>query len=1227
MGYGDTEECRMDNRYNRLLDREHFDPQRSQEKILAQIKPGSKVLECGCATGYMTCYMRDKLQCSVSIVEYDESAFQKARQYASDGICADLMESEWVDFFEGQKFDYILFADVLEHLCDPQAVLRKAATLLSEDGYLLASIPNVAHGDILINLWDGNWNYTEIGLLDKTHVHFFAGNNLKAFFAEAALTMIRLDYTFVEIGQTEQAERVLPSIAVELINALERKYDSRIYQFIVTAQHSKFVQENHISFTSERPSDCGKRAQLFFEKNGTFSAEDTVIIPYILDDFQHRFDLKHNRRGNVRFDPIDGRCVVFSIHVSSSVGELEILPINGYRAGQIDIFTTNDPQYEIYTEGRNIEWIEIRAKIVSAERIGWLQFVMGELIQETETAQEYLKKKELELQQGKSELDCIRERLFQAEKENGLTSERLTQTEQENALLSERLMQAKEENVLTNERLSQAEAKAAQTQIELNRSEAEKTRLQQILAEREQLLDGIQNSFSFKITRPLYNLKTALYFAMEKYPFTKRLRKAISVLRRQGLCELIRQYREYRENKKRLNEYRGEEPATDETSAPIYDAQYQVNRAFTDCTADVKALAFYLPQFHTFPENDMWWGTGFTEWTNVKKGTPRFQDHYQPRTPHEDIGYYCLEDINVMRQQAELAKSHGIYGFCFYYYWFSGKRLMEKPVDLLLLHPEIDIPFCLCWANENWTRRWDGQEQDVLIKQEYSEADDEVFIADLKKYLDDPRYIRVHGKPIIVVYSPCFIPDCRKSFQKWREVAKKIGVGEIEIWICLTWGRTSEIMQIVDCVDAEVEFPPHNLGGQWLEIPNIERAGKETIIYDYTRLVDFITDVWERMDADRPLPIHYSCMMAWDNAARRKDGWHAFYHFSLKSFYRWLSEAVRQAKARLPEEERFIFINAWNEWGEGTYLEPDEKYGYANINTAAKAIFGIPFELDTVVVDKTFPIAEKNMFQHKKGGFRIAVQAHIFHVDLLESIAEQLNHIPYAFDLFVTTDSKEKKKAIGRILKRLHTCRKVSIQVLPNRGRDVAPFIVQMAPEIDGYDYIGHIHTKRTINTHYGDSWREYLFHNLLGSSEYVERLFGLFEGDKELGLIMPEFYPPIREQTKWTGEYAGVRSLLDQIQYQGALPLEMAFPAGNMFWARTAAVRPLFALGLKQSDFPEEAGQRYGTLAHQIERAWVYVAEKAGYRYCAVLNSCSASVQKKRRADMGRSSSESTCT
>ena len=433
---------------------------------------------------------------------------------------------------------------------------------------------------------------------------------------------------------------------------------------------------------------------------------------------------------------------------------------------------------------------------------------------------------------------------------------------------------------------------------------------------------------------------------MEKYPFTKRLRKAISVLRRQGLCELIRQYREYRENKKRLNEYRGEEPATDETSAPIYDAQYQVNRAFTDCTADVKALAFYLPQFHTFPENDMWWGTGFTEWTNVKKGTPRFQDHYQPRTPHEDIGYYCLEDINVMCQQAELAKSHGIYGFCFYYYWFSGKRLMEKPVDLLLLHPEIDIPFCLCWANENWTRRWDGQEQDVLIKQEYSEADDEVFIADLKKYLDDPRYIRVHGKPIIVVYSPCFIPDCRKSFQKWREVAKKIGVGEIEIWICLTWGRTSEIMQIVDCVDAEVEFPPHNLGGQWLEIPNIERAGKETIIYDYTRLVDFITDVWERMDADRPLPIHYSCMMAWDNAARRKDGWHAFYHFSLKSFYRWLSEAVRQAKARLPEEERFIFINAWNEWGEGTYLEPDEKYGYANINTAAKAIFGIPFELD-----------------------------------------------------------------------------------------------------------------------------------------------------------------------------------------------------------------------------------------------------------------------------------------
>lgn len=172
----------MSNRYDRKIDAEHFNPNVSHEKLLEQIKPGSRILECGCATGYMTRYMRDELGCHVSIVEYDAEAYKIARQYAEDGICADLMQTEWLDKFQGEQFDYILFADVLEHLYDPQAVLKSAVSLLKEDGAILVSLPNVAHGDVLLNLWRGSWNYTETGLLDRTHIRFFAEENLDDFF-------------------------------------------------------------------------------------------------------------------------------------------------------------------------------------------------------------------------------------------------------------------------------------------------------------------------------------------------------------------------------------------------------------------------------------------------------------------------------------------------------------------------------------------------------------------------------------------------------------------------------------------------------------------------------------------------------------------------------------------------------------------------------------------------------------------------------------------------------------------------------------------------------------------------------------------------------------------------------------------------------------------------------------------------------------------------------------
>ncbi len=591
----------------------------------------------------------------------------------------------------------------------------------------------------------------------------------------------------------------------------------------------------------------------------------------------------------------------------------------------------------------------------------------------------------------------------------------------------------------------------------------------------------------------------------------------------------------------------------------------------------IRAICFYLPQFHPIPENDAWWGKGFTEWTNVSKATPQFVGHYQPRLPDE-LGFYDLRVPDVQRRQVELAKQYGLHGFCFHYYWFTGrKRLLERPLNQFLAATDLNFPFCICWANENWTRRWDGLDQEILMEQRHEPQDDREFIEDLAPVLRDPRYIKVNGRPLIIVYRVDILPDAARTANVWREYCRANGLGEPFLVAAQTFGIKDPRPY---GFDAAVEFPPHadyspQEVTRELSFINPNAEGR---VYSYEKVA--------KREARFEFPdykVFKGIIPAWDNEARKPGKGHAFAGATPTLYRSWLTSLLRATDRQYQSpDEKLVFINAWNEWAEGAYLEPDRRFGYAYLQATRTALAAFPDRAGAMAAS---PQATPPLY----------VFVHAFYTDVLEEILGDLALVQTPARLVVTCPPERAESVREAILSAGLDCPFDVIET-ENRGRDVLAFLEAMKRvSVPADAIILKLHTKKSTHREDGAHWRREMFDELL-ASETVESALHAFASDSSLGLVAPaKHLAPITTYIGFNQER--IETLLKRGGWKSIDTQTDVFAAGTMFFVRRKSFDSILALNVTRDEFEAEAGQKDGTMAHALERMFGLVILREGGR------------------------------
>ena len=821
-----------------------------------------KVLEFGCSTGYVSKILKER-GCAVTGIEIDEAAAKTAEAYCERVIVGNIETIDYNKQLSNEKFDVALFGDILEHLKNPKTILLKVKDFLKERGYIVLSIPNVAHWSTRLDLMCGKFNYQELGILDDTHLRFFTKKTITNLlelcgYYESSMDMVSQDVDWVKVS-TVMRLKGLNDADIKNFSSILNDSEAVVFQYVIKAVPS--AEPEYLKKISAEKISLEDRILKLEEEITNISGQ--------LNEKEQQID-----NLNVAINGKDAQLRDLEEQITDTSGQLK------EKEQQID---------------------KLNAAVQDKDEQIWY------FKEQITDFSGHLKEKDKQI----DELDIT--------------------------------IQGKEEQILNFEgEIANIFGQLDEKEVRIREFEMENLRINSEL-------NSMKSSITWRTVMKWHS------FVAKVLPQGTRRRRwydrsiiGLRTIANEGWRSFWWKFRVYRrphkistktvknqklelsENNSIEKQYRDELFNKASQGSPEY---VPLSKNFINLTEDdIKLIAFYLPQFHPIPENDNWWGKGFTEWTNVTKAVPQFIGHYQPHLPDE-LGFYDLRLVEVQKRQIELAKQYGIYGFCFHYYWFNGKRLLEKPLNQFIQNMEMDFPFCVCWANENWTRRWDGLENDILIAQKHSPESDFAFIKDLEHIFRDPRYIRINGKPLLVVYRVSLLPDAKETANRWREYCKQRGIGDLYL-------VAAQSLDIIDPreygFDAAVEFPPHTMYGcgdcidHKLTLLNPNFSGH---IFDYE---NFVKNKYYLKTV--PYKQFKGITPSWDNTARRPNAPTIYFGSNPELYKEWLSDIVNFTRKTHPKEEQMVFINAWNEWSEGTHLEPDKYYGYGYLQATSEVV-------------------------------------------------------------------------------------------------------------------------------------------------------------------------------------------------------------------------------------------------------------------------------------------------